>query len=232
MGAMQTQYTFDPFGNTSSTGTASTNSFAYTGRELDATGLYYYRARYYNPTLQRFISEDPIWRGGACLYAYVHDNPANGTDPSGLCPIYVGHRAEITMLPTVGPPISIEHTFLVLGGRKDKNRTVLEGEPDGAICPWCHPKIDAETYPLIPGLDPKNPVWTDPEIFVTDDGLPCSVDANTLEKFKNGVNAAGVPYSLLGPNSNSVTSGGLNALGVNNWSPPIIAPGWNSPIPH
>jgi len=84
MGAMQTQYTFDPFGNTSSTGTASTNSFAYTGRELDATGLYYYRARYYNPTLQRFISEDPAEFAGGDTYAYVENSPINFWDPFGL----------------------------------------------------------------------------------------------------------------------------------------------------
>src|SRR5207245_3992815 len=57
-GTVQTSYTFEPFGNTITTGTATTNSFAYTGRELDSTGLYFYRARYYSPALQRFISED------------------------------------------------------------------------------------------------------------------------------------------------------------------------------
>src|SRR2546430_11563982 len=59
-GTVQTSYTFEPFGNTSVTGSSTTNSFAYTGRELDGTGLYFYRARYYHPQLQRFISEDPI----------------------------------------------------------------------------------------------------------------------------------------------------------------------------
>ncbi len=58
-GTVQTSYTFEPFGNTSTSGSATTNSFAYTGRELDAGNLYFYRARYYNPALQRFISEDP-----------------------------------------------------------------------------------------------------------------------------------------------------------------------------
>ena len=87
-GTVQTSYTFEPFGNTTTTGTATSNSFAYTGRELDATGLYFYRARYYNPQVQRFISEDPIGvRGGINKYAYVGNNPTSLTDPSGQNPI-------------------------------------------------------------------------------------------------------------------------------------------------
>jgi RHS repeat-associated protein len=39
---------------------SSTNSFRYTGRENDGTGLAFFRARYYSPILQRFLSEDPI----------------------------------------------------------------------------------------------------------------------------------------------------------------------------
>ncbi len=84
-GTLQTQYTFDPFGNTTQGGSSTTNSFAYTGRELDSTGLYFYRARYYNPSLQRFISEDPIgFTGGIDKYAYAMNNPTNSTDRSGL----------------------------------------------------------------------------------------------------------------------------------------------------
>jgi RHS repeat-associated protein len=45
----------------------------------------YYRARYYDPKIGRFISEDPIgFDGGINFYAYVGNNPANWTDPSGL----------------------------------------------------------------------------------------------------------------------------------------------------
>ncbi|MBI5756808.1 MAG: RHS repeat-associated core domain-containing protein [Nitrospirae bacterium] len=58
-GAVQTTYRYDPFGNTTITGTSS-NPFQYTGRENDRTGLYYYRARYYNPVIQRFVSQDPL----------------------------------------------------------------------------------------------------------------------------------------------------------------------------
>ncbi len=47
-------------------------------------GLHYYRARYYDRKLGRFISEDPIrLRGGTNFYAYVGGNPTSRIDPSG-----------------------------------------------------------------------------------------------------------------------------------------------------
>jgi RHS repeat-associated protein len=47
----------------------------------------YYRARYYDPKVGRFISEDPIgFNGGMNFYAYVEDNPVNFVDPDGLLP--------------------------------------------------------------------------------------------------------------------------------------------------
>lgn len=60
--------------------------YAFTGREWDPeTGLYYYRARYYDPKIGRFISEDPIGlAGGINSYAYARNSPHNLTDPSGL----------------------------------------------------------------------------------------------------------------------------------------------------
>jgi RHS repeat-associated protein len=54
------QYTYEPFGKTQTTNLAFANPFQFTGHENDLTGLYYYRARYYGPLSQRFISEDPI----------------------------------------------------------------------------------------------------------------------------------------------------------------------------
>jgi RHS repeat-associated protein len=57
---VRTTYSYDPFGAVTISGETSDNPFQYTGRENDGTGLYYYRARYYSPELQRFISEDPI----------------------------------------------------------------------------------------------------------------------------------------------------------------------------
>ncbi len=88
-GTIQTQYTYDPFGNATPSGAANANSYQFTGRENDGTGLDYYRARYYSPTLQRFISEDPLGFGGGDpnLYAYAGNDPIDLTDPSGECPI-------------------------------------------------------------------------------------------------------------------------------------------------
>ena len=84
-GATQTQYTYEPFGKTTSSGATNTSTFQYTGRENDGTGLYYYRARYYHPTLQRFVSEDParLSGGDVNFYAYVTENPTLLTDPLG-----------------------------------------------------------------------------------------------------------------------------------------------------
>ena len=84
-GAVQTGYAYDPFGSTASAGDPTGSASQYTGRENDGTGLYYYRARYYSPSLQRFVSEDPIgFRAGDInLFAYVGNSPSNFTDPSG-----------------------------------------------------------------------------------------------------------------------------------------------------
>jgi RHS repeat-associated protein len=78
------QYTYEPFGNTTVNG-GSASTYQYTGRENDGTGVYFYRARYYSPTLQRFISEDPIGflGSGPNLYAYASNSPTNFGDPGG-----------------------------------------------------------------------------------------------------------------------------------------------------
>lgn len=96
-GALQTQYTYEPFGVTTQTGATSTSSYKYTGREDDGTGLYYYRARYYQPRLQRFIAEDPIGflGGDVNLYGYVLNNPTRFADPLGLWTGAVGGEIDV-----------------------------------------------------------------------------------------------------------------------------------------
>ncbi len=63
------------------------NDFLYTGRKLDTeTGLMYYRARYYDPSLGRFVQRDPIGysAGDSNLYRYVGNSPTRFIDPYGL----------------------------------------------------------------------------------------------------------------------------------------------------
>jgi RHS repeat-associated protein len=78
-------HAYKPFGITTASG-SNPNRFRFTGREWDQeTGLYYYRARYYDAQIGRFISEDPVrFRGGPNFYDYVNSEPTDLIDPSGL----------------------------------------------------------------------------------------------------------------------------------------------------
>lgn len=88
-GATANTYSYDSFGKlTASSGTV-VNPFQYAGRDFDAeTGIYEYRARYYDPTAGRFLSGDPLRFSGGDVnfYAYVRNNPINLIDPFGLKP--------------------------------------------------------------------------------------------------------------------------------------------------
>ena len=106
-GAVATHYTYEPYGKTTPIGAASENAFQYTGRENDVTGLYYYRARYYDPAKSRFLSEDPIGlAGGINTYAYVGGNPVIYRDPLGQNP-YAGAIAGAEIRSVGGPIGSI-----------------------------------------------------------------------------------------------------------------------------
>jgi RHS repeat-associated protein len=85
-GTVAQSYTFDSFGDTTNSSGSIANPFRYTGRDFDSeTGLYYYRARYYDPTDGRFVNEDPLrFAEGESFYLYVRGNPTNLVDPTGL----------------------------------------------------------------------------------------------------------------------------------------------------
>jgi RHS repeat-associated protein len=85
-GALAQTYAFDSFGKQTASSGSLVNPFQYTAREFDPeTSLYNYRARYYDRSVGRFLSEDPIRPDDAIdFYAYVTDNPVNFTDPLGL----------------------------------------------------------------------------------------------------------------------------------------------------
>lgn len=83
-GTLSASQRFDAWGNRT-IATGSIAQYGYTGREPDATGLTYYRARYYHAGLGRFLTRDPAGMvDSVSPYAYVANNPVNLVDPFGL----------------------------------------------------------------------------------------------------------------------------------------------------
>ena len=142
-GTIVQSYIYDSFGNTNvfdqngaiiSIENGIVNPFSYTGREFDIeASLYYYRARYYDSNMGRFISEDPIrFSGGDInLYGYVTNSPVNFVDPLGLDAIGIGAEFNI---PFVG---GLEVGIVIFDGRNGSSfdiggfysvKKVLEGE--------------------------------------------------------------------------------------------------------
>jgi len=97
-GVVTDRYSYDAFGElTSSTGT-TVNSFLYTGEQKDeAAGMYYLRSRYYDPAVGRFLTSDPHQGNSQSpqslnKYAYVENDPVNNTDPRGLYSRWQGSK--------------------------------------------------------------------------------------------------------------------------------------------
>ncbi len=88
-GTVTDRYAYDPWGNDAGTTGSTPNEIRYAGQRLDpASGLYYLRARYYDPEIARFITRDP-YAGDPLVpvtlhpYQYAFDNPVNAIDPTG-----------------------------------------------------------------------------------------------------------------------------------------------------
>jgi RHS repeat-associated protein len=141
--AMVNTYAYTPFGSIANEQESLPQSFKYVGQYgvmNESNGFYYMRARYYDPEVGRFISEDPIGFGGGDvnLYVYVGNNPIMFVDPSGL-ELRVYNR-----LVTSGPLLWIgaNHAFLYStetgqawgtagssgsGGQADERRIINSG---------------------------------------------------------------------------------------------------------
>lgn len=104
------RFEYGPYGElTNHSGTTQT-PFLYNGRDgvmTDANGLYYMRARYYNPDIKRFISEDefegfPTSPQTQHKYLYCENNPINKVDPNGDYALAAG----LYFIPGVGQALA------------------------------------------------------------------------------------------------------------------------------
>jgi RHS repeat-associated protein len=147
-GSLLETQSYDSFGNGSG---SPTSRYGYTGRELDdATGLLYYRARWYDPSQGRFISDDPIgFEGGVNLYSYVENNPVDSNDPDGLKPLPRSRTrvrectaAEMSVcVRTCGPKgvqsCRVSQTFRVVRWRDGKSLLKWTDGPLSCSCNDC-----------------------------------------------------------------------------------------------
>ena len=118
-GTIANSYVYDSYGRQLSVFESVVQPYSYTGREFDVeSGLYFYRARYFDATTGRFLSEDPIGfaAGDQNLYRYVRNNPINSIDPFGLISSQINPPVEpfpgFKIIGCECPPPGEKETFL------------------------------------------------------------------------------------------------------------------------
>jgi RHS repeat-associated protein len=158
-GAVVSTYSYDSFGIPLSTTGALTTAFQYTAREFEEElGIYQYRARYYDPSIGRFLSEDPIaFGGGVNFYSYVLNNPVVLIDPTGLqsqgsyglrppnpninTHVCDGHGGQVPQIANMGPPAqrrclmdcAVRHEIIHVIESTTAVPTICVGQPAGTV---------------------------------------------------------------------------------------------------
>ena len=241
---------YGPFGEEIASTGSSENFLKYTGREHDAEiGLYYYRARYYDPEVGGFLNEDPLgFEAGVNFYTYVQNNPINANDPMGLA-------TKVAIGYTNTPVPGTAHQFVLLtdtitgeqfatragpesqsfmGSASNSSLSASGGSVSatvgyGGSGGFGFGQIEAITGPYLQTFRDAPNVHTWQEIGVIERDFTNSV-ANAIN-FSNVTNENKIPYGFL--NSNSYASTFVESLTGTRPDPMLTAPGWSlgSPSP-
>jgi RHS repeat-associated protein len=161
------------------------NKILWQGREYSwATGLYFFRARWYDPITGRWLSNDPIGiSGGLNQYVFCGDNPVNKRDPMGLCG-NSGPSSPYSPWTNYGNPVS---------------------GPNGPVGP-------SDPFPIYPG-PPSPPVPINGPIgalthYMTGGGVPGYVGPDLQQRFINQQLQGALPTTPAGsPPVNTAISG-------------------------
>jgi RHS repeat-associated protein len=219
VGALANTYTYDAFGNLTASSGTLTNPFQFAGRESDPeTGLRYFRARYYNSALGRFLSEDPIhFGGGVNFYNYARANPVRHIDPFGTCFIDVFFEAPSYL----GVQLPGAHAFIALWsntGTGIRQPFEFRGGPDENDILLA----DIGTLASAPDKLPDSFY----NINVLNNQCDCDSYIGSLQQTTNQINSSNIPYHWTSTNSNAAVTTALNNLGI----PVPSVPGWVGPI--
>jgi len=168
---------FDPWGNLLQG--ATTSGYAFTGREWDAEiNLYYYRARYYSPSVGRFASQDrlgltgPLLSSGILvgeatlnLYTYTSGNPIAFTDPLGLSRTPSFTPPPLPTPPCANPPPQPRGPCIQFACKEEvysKAKPGQTGNPNKCVVLVQFVTCERRTYPpggvgSCDGIDPQIP---------------------------------------------------------------------------
>ena len=209
-------YGYDSYGRaTGSTGTIA-NPFRYTGREFDSeTSDYYFRARYYDQSVGRFISEDPDqFDASVNFYPYVDNDPEDWTDPMGRDKVQVCCRPVRKAKPFL---MIWHHCYIKISG-SDGTHTWGILPAEGGI------QIPVKDNPRNSGGKCKDAP-----------GVPCQVD-KLKRGLDNDVNSGTCPscganyhnswWRFAGYNSNTFVYNMVSGAGLTP-PPEPLSPGYN-----
>jgi len=224
-------YRYDSFGNQSQSTGANGNEFRYTARDVDGeTGLYYYRARYYDSSVGRFLSEDPLrFSAGVDFYPYGANNAVRYNDPFGTC--IVDFYFERTGKNADG---LFFHTFLVLidnSGKGNPWPQEFRGGPSENGGPGPRTIVEAELEDL--RIAPDKPSEAVASVGLIHNNCPCSELEVKLQDLETTIDHEKTKYGWSN-NSNSVTSRAIVTMGLPLPAVPPgvgITPGWGNSKP-